>query len=211
MHVVGYVRVSTEEQGRSGLGLEAQQESIERAAIAREWDVVWAIDEGLSARSLSRPGLQTALGYLRRGEADAIVVSRLDRLSRSVQDFAQLLNTARHQGWAVNALDVGVDTTTSAGELVANVMAAVAQWERRVIGERTAAALAAARRRGVILGRPRTLPLTTESRISGLRERGNSLRAIAATLNDEGIPGAHGGRWHPSTVGAVLRRASVNS
>ncbi len=138
--------------------------------------MIWLTDEGMSARSLARPALQEALAMLRDGHADALVVSKLDRLSRSVQDFAGLLALARKQRWAVNALDVGVDTTTSGGELVANVMASVAQWERRVIGERTSLALQAAQARGVRVGRPRSLSKEAEQRVFELRALGLSVR-----------------------------------
>ncbi len=158
MIVVGYVRVSTHEQAASGLGLDAQRAAITLAATARGWQVVWIEDAGYSAKSLRRPGVTRALRMLAKGEAQAIVVAKLDRLSRSVQDFAATMDTARRQGWALVALDLGVDTTTPAGELVANVMAAVAQWERRVIGQRTADALAAKKAQGVRLGGPITTP-----------------------------------------------------
>ena len=208
MKVIGYTRVSTDEQGRSGLGMAAQRQAIERHCSARDWDVTWMSDEGVSAKSLARPALQEALSVVRRHEAEAVVVAKLDRLSRSVQDFAGLLDSARKQGWAIVAIDLGVDTTTSAGELVANVMAAVAQWERRAIGERTSAALRAAQARGVHVGRPASLDAVVEGRLLSLRGEGLSLARIAALLNAESVPGAHGGRWHPSTVARVLRRLS---
>ena len=206
MDVIGYLRVSTEEQGRSGLGLDAQRTVIEAQARARGWDVRWVADEAASAKSLHRPGMRLALAALQRGEAQAIVVAKLDRLSRSVQDFAGLLDVARRQHWAVIALDLGVDTTTSAGELVANVMAAVAQWERRVIGERTSAALHAAQLRGVHVGRPAALDADSQQRLLDLRATGMSYKRIADTLNAESVPTAHGGDWHPTTVSRVLAR-----
>lgn len=205
--VIGYTRVSTEEQGRSGLGLDAQRKAIAAHAAAKGWEVVWLSDEGLSAKSLDRPALQDALALLKGREAEALVVSKLDRLSRSVQDFAGLLAIAKKQHWAVNALDVGVDTTTSGGELVANVMAAVAQWERRAIGERTSVALRAAQARGVKLGRPRAVSGAALQRLCELRAQGMSQGRIAEVLNAECVPTAHGGRWHTSTVARVLGRA----
>jgi len=204
--IIGYTRVSTEEQGRSGLGRAAQRKAIAAHANAKEWDVVWLYDEGLSAKSLNRPALQEALVLLKRGDAQAIVVSKLDRLSRSVQDFAGLLAVARKQHWAVNALDVGVDTTTPGGELVAHVMAAVAQLERRTVGERTSVALKAAQKRGVKLGRPRTISKDAEARVYEIRALGLSYKRIAAQLNEENVATAHGGTWHASTVSTLLNR-----
>ena len=146
--MIGYLRVSTEEQANSGLGLEAQRETIQRYADAQGWDVVWHEDAGLSAKSLDRPQLQAALDRLdaspKRRDVDGIVVAKLDRLSRSVVDFAGVLELARARRWALVAIDLGVDTSTPTGELVANVMMSVAQRERRVIGERTSAAMQAA-------------------------------------------------------------------
>ena len=168
--------------------------------------MVWLCDEGLSAKSLNRPALQEALALLKRGDAQAIVVSKLDRLSRSVQDFAGLLAVARKQHWAVNALNVGVDTTTPGGELVANVTAAVAQWERRTIGERTSVALKAAQERGVKLGRPRTISKDAEARVYEIRALGLSYKRIAAQLNAENVATAHCGAWHASTVSRLLNR-----
>jgi DNA invertase Pin-like site-specific DNA recombinase len=203
--VIGYTRCSTSEQATSGLGLDAQRALIQAAATARGWQVVWVEDAGHSAKSMRRPGIERALRMLAKGEAQAIVVAKLDRLSRSVQDFAATMDTARRQGWALVALDLGVDTTTPAGELVANLMAAVAQWERRVIGARTKDALAQKKAQGVRLGRPRSIDPTVLARVVALRSEGHSLRSIAAVLEPEGVPTARGGRcWHPATVRGLL-------
>lgn len=204
MIVIGYTRVSTDEQAASGLGLDAQRAAITLAATARGWEVVWIEDAGYSAKSLKRPGVERALHMLAKGQAQAIVVAKLDRLSRSVQDFAATMDTARRQGWALVALDLGVDTTTPAGELVANVMAAVAQWERRVIGQRTADALAAKKAQGVRLGGPVTTPAAVRARIVALAASGHSHAAVARALNDDQTPTASGGTWHRSGVRRVL-------
>ena len=145
-----YRRVSTAEQAESQAGLDAQRAAILAEAGRRGCSIAGEFsDEGLSGRSLNgRLGLSEALSALRRGEADALVVARLDRLSRSLVDSARLLEQARREKWALVALDLGIDTTTSAGELVASVMASVAAWEGRVIGERTRDALAARRAAG---------------------------------------------------------------
>lgn len=210
--VLGYVRVSTEEQATSGLGLADQRRAIAAEADRRGWHVEWIEDAGYSARDLRRPGVATALDRLAQGEARTLVVSKLDRLSRSLVDFAGLMARAQKQGWALVALDLGVDTTTASGELVANVMAAVAQWERRIISDRTKAALAMKRAEGVRLGRPVTLPPSLRQRIADERATGASLRAIAAGLNAEGVPTAHGGaQWRPSTVRGVLDSVQLDA
>lgn len=204
MIVIGYVRCSTREQADSGLGLDAQRATIAAAATARGWTVHWVEDAGYSAKSMRRPGMERALRMLAKGEAQAIVVAKLDRLSRSVQDFAATMDTARKQGWALIGLDVGVDTTTPAGELVANVMAAVAQWEARTIGLRTKDALAAKKAQGARLGGPITTPAAVRARIVALGAAGHSHAAIARALNDESVPTASGGTWHRSGVRRVL-------
>lgn len=209
MHVIGYVRVSTEEQGHSGAGIEAQRRAILSECERRGWrlgDVVE--DVGYSAKDLRRPGIQAALEALSGHQADALVVAKLDRLSRSMLDFTAVMATAQKQGWALVALDCAVDTTTPAGEAMANVLATFAQFERRLIGQRTKDALAAKRAAGVRLGRPRQVPDDVVDRIGAERAAGGSLRGIARGLNADGVPTAHGGaRWHASTVRAVLASA----
>jgi DNA invertase Pin-like site-specific DNA recombinase len=204
--VLGYVRVSTEEQAGSGLGLEGQRQRIEEACRARGWDLLDVIeDAGVSAKTLDRPGLRRALRALELGEADGLVVAKLDRLSRSVGDFAGLIDRARREGWAAVVLDTDVDMATPAGEMMANVMASFAQYERRLIGQRTRDALAVKRAQGVRLGRPQTLPLDVVRRIVDEHRAGASLRTIAAGLERDAVPTARGGtRWHASTIRDVL-------
>jgi DNA invertase Pin-like site-specific DNA recombinase len=210
LRVVGYVRVSTEEQQDSGAGLEAQRTQIRTEAARRSWRLIALREDAASGKSLAaRDGLQLALRDVESGTADALVVAKLDRLSRSLLDFASLMERSRRRGWALVALDLGVDTTTPQGEMVANVMASFAQFERKLIGQRTREALAVKRLNGIRLGRPPTLSPATVALIRGRRARGMSLAALATQLNAEGRPTAHGGRrWYVSTVQAVLRSRS---
>ena len=207
MRVIGYVRVSTDEQKNSGAGLAAQRTAIEAECVRRGWQLVSVEeDAGYSAKDLKRPGVQIALETLRRGDAGALVVAKLDRLSRSMLDFTAVMAKASKQGWALVALDCAVDTTTPAGEAMANVLATFAQFERRLIGQRTREALAAKRAAGVQLGRPTTMPGNVRVRIDAERGEGLTLAAIADGLNADEIPTAQGGRrWWPSTVRAALR------
>jgi DNA invertase Pin-like site-specific DNA recombinase len=207
MQVVGYVRVSTDEQRSSGAGLAAQRAAIETECRRRGWTLVEVIeDAGYNAKDMKRPGVQIALDTLKRGDAGALVVAKLDRLSRSMLDFTAVMAKASKQGWALVALDCAVDTTTPAGEAMANVLATFAQFERRLIGQRTREALAAKRASGVRLGRPVSLPVNVRERIASERRAGRSLAAIADILNAEQVPTAQGGRqWWPSTVRAALR------
>ncbi len=203
---VGYVRVSTEEQGDSGLGLEAQRLAISSETQRRGWELVDIYTDTASGRTLNRrPGLEEALQTLETGGAAALVVAKLDRLSRSTMDFSSLMERAQRKGWAPVVLDLGVDTTTPAGELVATVMMGVAQWERRAIGQRTKEALAVRKAEGATLGRPRQLPDSVRKRISRLRARGKNYVQIADVLNAQGVATAQGGRqWYPSTVRKIL-------
>lgn len=210
--VVAYLRVSTDEQADSGAGLDAQRAAIEAEASRRGWTIAaWHVDAAASGKSLNgRPALAAALDAVRSRQAAALVVAKLDRLSRSLLDFAGLMASAQREGWNLVALDLGIDLSTPAGEFMANVMASAAQWERRIIGQRTRDALAAKRASGVRLGRPPVLDAATRQRIATAREQGSSLRAIAASLNADGVPTAQGGaRWHASTVRAVLHPREV--
>lgn len=212
MKVIGYLRVSTEEQARSGLGLDAQREAIKAAAKARGWKVTWAVDDGYSGSTLKRPALAAALEALRAGDAEGLVVSKLDRLSRSAQDFANTMAAAKKQGWALVALDLGVDTTTPSGKLMAGVMAQFAEYERELISTRTKDALAAAKARGQRLGRPRAIDPKLLARIVKQRQKGLSLRAIAQGLNEDGVPTVRGGRcWHPATIRGLLDSAALDA
>lgn len=211
---VGYLRVSTAEQADSGAGISAQRHVIEQEAARRGWELVrMEVDAAASGKSMqNRPALERAVGLVESAQADILVVAKLDRLSRSVADFASLLDKAQRRHWGLVALDLGVDTTTPAGELVANVMAAVAQWERRAIGQRTREGLAAKRAAGVVLGRPPVLDSGTVQRIVRDRESGRSLRAIGANLDRDRVRPAQGGaRWGQSSVAAVLRSRAAQT
>jgi DNA invertase Pin-like site-specific DNA recombinase len=166
-------------------------------------------DAGYSAKDLKRPGVQEELQALEAGEAKALVVAKLDRLSRSMIDLAGLMATAQKQNWALVALDCAVDTSTPAGEAMAHVLATFGQFERRLIGQRTKEALAAKKAAGVRLGRPPMVPQSVVRRIQRQRSRGDSLRIIADGLNADRVPTAQGGlQWYAATVRHVLLRTS---
>lgn len=202
---VAYLRVSTAEQVESGAGLDAQRATVEAEAARRGWTLVEVfVDEGISGKSLDRPGLADALAAVETGTAAALIVAKLDRLSRSVHDAAGLLDRAGRAGWSLVAADLGVDTSTPAGEAMANVMATFGQLERRMIGARTRDALAAKQAAGVRLGRPSALPETVVRRIVGEHAAGRGWSAIARGLNADGVPTAQGGaRWYPASVRKV--------
>ena len=210
MRVLGYVRVSTSEQASKGAGLQAQRQAIIAECERRGWHLVETIeDAGYSARDLRRPGIQEALRALERGEASALVVAKLDRLSRSMLDFSRLMAKATSEHWALVALDVAVDTSTPSGEAMANMLATFAQFERRLISQRTKEALAVKKASGVRLGRPPTVPKAVVRRIQRQRARGDSLRKIAEDLNEARVATAQGGaQWYAATVRHVLLRTT---
>lgn len=202
---IGYIRVSTEEQARSALGLEAQERAILLAAEQRGWDLVDVVtDAGLSGSRKDRPGLQSALARMRRKEAQFLVVAKLDRLSRSIRDGADVIDQASRQGWALVDLGSGVDMSTPAGEMVAGVLLSAAQYERRLIGVRTKEGLASAKARGVPLGKPTSYPDDVLLRVRVLRETGQSLRKIAEALTADGVKTTKGGTWYASSVRSLL-------
>jgi DNA invertase Pin-like site-specific DNA recombinase len=206
--VIGYVRVSTDEQAESGAGLAAQETAVREACRARGYELVGILtDAGWSGKSLDRPGIGDAIRRLEAREADALMVSKLDRLSRSLLDFATLMARARDRHWSLVALDLGVDTSTPAGEMMANVLAVFAQFERRLIGQRTAEGMAVKKAAGKHMGRPRTVSDELVARIVAAREAGATLQAICDRLEADGVPTPRGGRaWAPTVVRKIVRR-----
>lgn len=208
MRAVGYCRVSTDEQGDSGLGLAGQETVIRAEVERRDWEMVVMHTDIASGKTMKkRPNLATTLAMLDAGDADVLVVAKLDRLSRSVPDFASVLARSSTEGWALNICDLGVDTTTPNGKMVAQIMMVLAEWEREMIGARTKAALTAARAQGTRLGRPRGVGEDTAALIRVLRNGGRGYHAIARLLNEEAVPTGQGAaKWHASTVRAVHLR-----
>jgi DNA invertase Pin-like site-specific DNA recombinase len=208
VNVVAYTRVSTREQADTGHGIDAQRAELPRQAELRGWGIVaWCEDLGVSRKDMKRDQLARAVRMVESGEADALVATKIDRVSRSVADFATLVCRANTKGWALVVLDIGLDLTTPMGKFTANVLCAAAELERDLISERTRDGLAAARAKGVMLGGPRSLPDDVAQRITELRQGGATLTGIADRLNEEGVPTARGGaRWYPATVRAVLNR-----
>ncbi len=208
MTVRAYVRVSTDSQAASGHGLDAQRKTISAEADRRGWeDVVWYIDGGFSGKDLDRPAMADLLSVIRRG--DVLVIAKLDRLSRSLSDFAALMERAQRQKWNVVALDLGIDLSTPNGEFMASVLAAMARWERRIIGQRTKEGMAAARAKGVLPGRRSALPPKVQARLLAMRDQGLTLTVIANRLNADDVPTATGGTWTTSAVYSSTRSAAL--
>ena len=188
--VLGYVRVSTVEQVESGLGLAAQASAIRSECERRGWDLIEVVaDEGESGKSLHRPGLQSVLQRIADGEADGLVAAKLDRISRSVGDFSAILEWFTVAGAALVALDVGVDTSSPGGKLVANIFSVVSEWERDVISARTRDGLAALRAKGRPISRAAVADNPKLARrIKRMRESGKTYQEIADRLNKDKVP-----------------------
>lgn len=204
--VLAYVRVSTDEQADSGAGLDAQRTAIGAEAARRGWTdrLRWIEDAGVSASTLDRPGVREALALLDSGQASVLVAAKIDRLSRSILDFATLTDRAERDGWSLVALDAGLDMTTAAGKMMAGVLSVFAAYERDLIAERTRKALASRKAQGRPVSGPGLAP-ELRGRLRALRGQGMTFQTIADKLNEEGVPTARRGRWFPSTVANALR------
>lgn len=198
---VGYVRVSTEQQAEGGESLALQETKIRAMAEVQGVELAdVVVDGGASAKSLVRPGMERVLDLVRSRSVSKVIVYKLDRLTRSVRDLADVLALFERHGVALVSVSENLDTGSAAGRLVLNVMASVAQWEREVIGERTREALASKRSKGQRVG---AVPFGFQPGIDGalvenLREQtalrlarerraaGASYQSIADELNRRG-------------------------
>ena len=226
LKVVVYSRVSTEEQAGSGLSLEAQDAKLQAYAELFDLDVVEVTeDAGGSAKTLRRPGLQRALSLLESGEADGLVVVKLDRLTRSVSDWQLLIDEyfGEAAGKSLFSVSDSIDTRTAGGRLVLNVLLSVAQWEREAIAERTKDALKVKIQKGERVGSVqygfkvaddgKTLVKCDEesqvvTMIRCMSDRKISLRRIARELNRRGIPtkkGKGNNDWKHTTIRSIIK------
>jgi len=211
---IGYIRVSTEKQADHGVSIEAQTEKLKAYAMLYDIDLVDLVIEQGSAKCLQREGLQSALSRLEAGEAEALIVVKLDRLTRSVADLGKLVDTY-FQNFALLSVGEQIDTRSAAGRLVLNVLASVSQWEREVIGERTSAAMQHMRNQNQYTGGkpPYGYDLVDGELIENENEQqviklvakykaaGLSYRKIAAIIDEAG---------HKSRTGKQLSAMSVS-
>jgi len=224
MRAVGYARVSTDGQAAHGESLELQAAKIRAMAEVQGAELVdLVVDAAVSGKDLNRPGASRVLELVDAREVDAVIVYKLDRLTRSVRDLGDLLERFERRGVSLVSVQESLDTATPAGRLVLNVMASVAQWEREVIAERTRDALASKRAKGQRTGNvpfgyrvaangvdlvededeQRVLTLLAE-----LKAAGYTLRAIAAELNRQGYHTRRGSEWRHQYVANLLREVA---
>lgn len=205
-----YCRVSTREQGDSGLGLEAQEAACRREAERRGWIVSAVFREVLSGDKQHRPVFGEACQAVKDSHG-VLLAAKADRISRgSVASVLALHERAHKEGWHVFAIDLPeIDTTSPMGEFILTILAGVNRLERRMIGERTSQALRAKAARGEPVGRPRQMPEDTINRLHALRSAGLSYQGIADALNADNIPGAQGGGWFKQSVAQACKRYGV--
>ena len=167
---LGYARVSRDDQNIS-----RQLDALRGAGCDRTF-----VDEGVSGARASRPGLDEMLMYVRPG--DTVVIQALDRLGRRTSELLRLVEAWKAQGIGIKILNLGIDTSTPAGQMVLTIMSALAEMEREVLRERTLDGLAAARRRGKRGGRPPATSPAQRQESLRMRKEGRSLNEIAAIL-----------------------------
>jgi len=201
--VIGYVTLAAQ---ASATEADPATEAIDAACEQTGWRLIDVVTDREAGRGLERPGLTYALRQIADGHARGLVVSDLRRLSRSIVDLGALMEWFRDAGAALVALDLGVDTSTPAGEELASTLITLGGWERERIARRTRSGLAEVRAQGGATSRPSVAdrPELTE-RITAMRSAGMTLQAIADQLNTEQVPTLRGGTmWRPSSVQAAL-------
>lgn len=214
---VAYCRVSTDKQADRGVSLEAQRAKVEAYAALYDLELVAIeVDAGESAKSLARPALDRALAMLRSGKAEALLVVKLDRLTRNVRDLADLVDTYFTRRAALLSVSEQIDTRSAAGRLVLNVLSSVGQWEREAIGERTSAAMQHKASHGEYTGgnAPYGYAVAVDgvalvevaaeqaviSEARALRAAGLSLRKVAELLASKGLLTRTGHRFAPKAI-----------
>lgn len=221
---IGYIRVSTSDQADSGLSLAHQESKIKAYCEALDISLVEIVsDAGFSAKTLNRPGMTEVINQIKNKSVDAVVILKLDRLTRSVKDLGTMTALFEKTGVALVSVQDSINTSTAAGRLVLNVLGSVAQWEREAVSERTKAALSVKKSAGQRVG---TIPfgydldsngvdlianekeLEAISLMQELRNMGLSFNKIAAELESRGIKTKKGGdKWQGKTILNILAAA----
>ncbi len=223
MRVIGYARVSTVDQAENGVSMAAQCQRLQMYCDLYGHELLDVIGDAASGKSLERDGVQEVLRMLRCGEAEGVVVLKLDRLTRSLKDLQSMLEEFFAEGAAtprqLMSVNEHLDTSTANGRLMTNLLMVIAQWERETIGERTKEALAYKKAKGERCG---SIPYGWELASDGVnlktniaeqkaiklarefRDEGLSLRAIGKKLWKLGYAQRNGAKWKPQTVKSLL-------
>jgi DNA invertase Pin-like site-specific DNA recombinase len=223
MKAIGYVRVSTEEQAREGVSLENQRAKIEAYCSLNDLELTGILeDAGKSGKDLNREGMQRLIDLVKTRKVDAVVVYKLDRLSRRVKDTLTLMDLVEKKSVAFHSITERIDTKTAMGKFFLNIMASMNQWERDTISERTRDALhlkivkneragqvpygwRLAENKRTLLADPKEQEAI--SLIKDLYAQGYSLREICRDLEGNGYEPV-GRKWHPQTIKNILRKAA---
>lgn len=216
---LGYIRVSTEDQAREGVSLAAQEARLRAFCTGtdRQLDDI-ITDAGISAKNTDRPGLQRILEGVRSGEVGCVLVLKLDRLTRSIRDLADLIELFAKHDVAFVSVQESLDTGSAAGRMITNLLGVLAQFEREQVAERTAFALAHKRQSKRVYGRvpfgyerkgDQLIPVAAEQRalkhIRKMDAQGVSYRRIAAWLSENGCTPKNGAKvWHAASVRKLL-------
>lgn len=224
VRAVAYVRVSSEQQAESGLSLEHQQTKLRALATVHDYELVDVIvDAAESGKSLDRPGMRRVLELADAKQVDAVLVAKLDRITRSVRDLSDLLERFSRRRVALVSASESLNTETASGRMVVRMLAVIAEWEREAIGERTRDALTAKRRRGERTSRyaPIGFSLTKDGKlkpnaaeqkqldlIAECRDAGYPWAAIAAELARHGYKTRGGRAWTLWNVRSAYSTAS---
>ncbi|WP_250123638.1 recombinase family protein [Chroococcidiopsis sp. CCMEE 29] len=191
--VIELGRASTSDQK---LSREVQETRIRHWCLANDLELIgFLYDGGISGKTLDRPAVKTALQLLEAGEADGIIVFKLDRLTRNLSELNQLIENYFKDKYALISVSEVLDTTTASGRLVINILGSVAQWERETISERTKLALAVKKERGEPVGRRPTITFEMVQQVKAMRMEDFTHAEIAEIV---GIS--------CSSVGQILRR-----
>jgi DNA invertase Pin-like site-specific DNA recombinase len=214
---ISYYRVSTNKQGKSGLGLDAQREAVQQRLDGGRWEIIGEFIEVESGKRSDRPQLKTALAACKKHKAK-LIVAKLDRLSRSVADLLRLID---REGVEVLFADLP-ELNGAMGRFMLTTMASVAELEAGLISERTKAALKAAKARGVKLGRHGAEVLASHYRdearqrakelepvMREMQSKGYSMRRMATELTRRKVKTPRGGAWHAQTVKMVMQRIAA--
>ena len=222
MRAIGYIRVSTDKQAISAFRWKRNREKVRAMAVVQGAELAEIlVDAGESAKSLDRPGMERLLGLVDAKAVDVVIIAKLDRLTRSVKDLAELLERFTKHGVTLVSVAESLDTSTAAGRLVLNIMTAVSQWEREAIGERTRDAMRHKRANGERVG---TIPFGFRmaedgrleedpaeqdvlARMRELKAAGRTVREIADELNRQGYTTRRGTAWRFQYVAAALKAA----
>lgn len=222
MKAIGYARVSTDKQADRGVSLDAQAEKIRAIGVVHNAELLDIIvDGGESAKSLQRPGMERLLALVDAKKVQAVVIAKLDRLTRSVKDLCELLEWFERRDVALISVAESLDTSSAAGRLVLNIMTAVSQWEREAIGERTRDAMDHKRTNGERVGNirfgyrlgadgkhvePDAAEQAVIKEISRLRQSGHTLRGIASALNRQELRTRRASPWRLESVARLVKQ-----